>query len=195
MNNQLAINKIYWAEVNESIINNSTNLIYSSSYIDFMKNIKDNNNLESVNDNQHIKIQDIDFEILSKGLTNTEFLNNTCMILKINNYSILFLADAQEEQGNYLISTQKEKLQSQFVQMAHHGQNGVSESVYKIINPKVCLWSTPEWLWSNNNGLGNYQTLIVRNWMSKLNVSENIVAKDGDTMITIYEDESYSINE
>jgi beta-lactamase superfamily II metal-dependent hydrolase len=72
------------------------------------------------------------------------------------------------------------KLKVDYVQMAHHGQNGVRKNFYKIIRPKYCLWSTPVWLWNNDSGKGEnsgpWRTLEVRDWMKELNVEKNYVS-------------------
>ena len=43
-----------------------------------------------------------------------------------------------------------------------------------IVRPTVCLWPTPDWLWTNADGQGHYDTLNVRAWMEKLGVKENV---------------------
>ena len=113
------------------------------------------------------------------------------MVIKmnVNNKSILFLADTGVESGEKLLQEQKEKLKADIVQMAHHGQAGVTEEVYQAIDPKICLWPTPDWLWDNNLGEGYntapYKTITTREWIEKLKVEQNIIAKDGDITIQI----------
>ena len=79
-------------------------------------------------------------------------------------------------------------LQTEYTQMAHHGQNGVTKDFYEYIKPKKCLWPTPGWLWDNNkdgNGYntGPWNTLLTRAWMDELGVTEHYVAKDGTQVI------------
>ena len=47
--------------------------------------------------------------------------------------------------------------------MAHHGQSGVSEEVYKAIDADVYLWSTPIWVWTNTT---NYRIGETRMWVN-----------------------------
>ena len=72
---------------------------------------------------------------------------------------------------------------SDYVQMAHHGQNGVGEAVYQKIQPKYCLWPTPKWLWDNDNGggedSGKYHTKEVRGWMERLPIQKHYRMFDG----------------
>lgn len=44
------------------------------------------------------------------------------------------------EGGEELLSNSKNEIENiDYVQMAHHGQAGVTENVYRVINPKYCL--------------------------------------------------------
>ena len=74
-----------------------------------------------------------------------------------------------------------EALKSDIVQMAHHGQNGVGEEVYQAINPSICLWPSPDWLW--NNAGNRYRISETKGWMSRLNVQRHYCTKDGDQVI------------
>ncbi|MBQ4630588.1 MAG: MBL fold metallo-hydrolase [Clostridia bacterium] len=114
------------------------------------------------------------------------FLNNTSVIIRIDsaNDRVMFLGDMGVEAGQDMLSIVPEsELKSNYVQMAHHGQNGVDKPVYEAIAPEYCFWGTPTWLWDNvgSGGFntGTYKTLIVRQWMSDLGVKKNYVDADG----------------
>ena len=74
--------------------------------------------------------------------------------------------------------------------MSHHGQSGVDKDVYETIQPEICLWPTPEWLWNNNPGsgynTGNWTTLETRKWVEDLKVKTNYVEKDGDISFRVW---------
>lgn len=110
--------------------------------------------------------------------------NNAGIVYKIyiNGKSILFLGDMAEEGGNRLLAdVGAELLKSDIVQMAHHGQNGVGEAVYKAIDPEICLWPTPKWLWES---AGNrYRIAETKNWISRLHAQKHYCMKDGDQTI------------
>ncbi len=151
------------------------------------------NKVEEVSINEVINIDFIKCEIL--GVKNPEItedaFNNSSMVIKmlLPKTSVLFLGDTGVESGEKLINTQKEKLKADIVQVAHHGQNGANEDLYKVIQPKVCLWPTPEWIWNNDNGEGEntgpWKTFETRKWIENLGVTQNIIEKDGDITITI----------
>ena len=97
---------------------------------------------------------------------------------------LLFLGDLGVEGGKQLLEQNApEQLRADICQMAHHGQNGVERAVYEAIAPRICLWSTPSWLWDNARdgeyNTGPWKTLEVRGWMQALGVTEHYVSKDG----------------
>ena len=75
------------------------------------------------------------------------------------------------------------RLASDYVQMAHHGQNGVDKDFYKAVAAKYALWPTPRWLWDVDSGKGKgsgpWKTLEVRAWMKELGIEKNYVSADG----------------
>lgn len=192
---------------------NIKELIYTANDVEWYKNTSDADRIGEIEEfykslenekvksikrepqiGEKIKISsNINIEIL--GVKNPEItenaINNSSMVFKmyVNNTSILFLGDTGTESSEKLIKTYGNKLKSDIVQMAHHGQAGGTEELYKIIEPKICLWPTPEWLWDNNSGggynSGTWKTLETRKWIEEIGVNTNYIAKDGNITITI----------
>ena len=142
---------------------------------------------------QEIIIDGLRIEIL--GVKNPQIranpINNSSVVMRVSDAgkSVLFLGDLGVEGGRKLLEgSYRDRLRSQYVQMAHHGQAGVSEDVYQAIQPSYCLWPTPLWLWDNDSGGGKdsgpWRTLTVRQWMKKLGVRENYVSGKG--LVQIY---------
>ena len=148
-----------------------------------------NKSFRQVQLGEKFEIDNITIEVLgviNPEITSPNAINNSSMVFKMNlpNTSLLFLGDLGHEGGEKLLAGAfSSKLPSDYVQMAHHGQQGVSEAVYQAINPKFCLWPTPDWLWDNDKGEGKnsgpWKTLEVREWMDKLDVQKHYVMKDG----------------
>ena len=120
-------------------------------------------------------------------------INNSSTVFRVevNGKSILFLGDLGEDGGDQLLrKVSPELLRADYVQMAHHGQDGVKKNVYEAIRPRFCLWCTPSWLW-NNKGPGGYdtgkfKTVIVRGWISELRcVEKHYVMNEGTHIIDI----------
>lgn len=109
--------------------------------------------------------------------------NNSSTILRVwdKSKSIVFLGDAGVECGNKVLNGPfREDLHCEYLQMAHHGQQGCSEEFYRAIKFRACLWPTPTWVWNNNQGkgynTGNLKTIETRNWMARLMIDEHHVS-------------------
>lgn len=137
---------------------------------------------------QIIRIDGICLEVLS--VKNPEItrnaINNSSVAMRMSNShkSFLFTGDLGVEGGQKLLnSPYRNKLRADYVQMAHHGQNGVDEAFYQAVQPAYCLWPTPLWLWDNNSGQGKgsgpWDTLRVREWMKKLNIKKHYISGYG----------------
>ena len=163
---------------------------YESSHA-LIESLKDEQILNVVNckKNQIIEIDNVKCEILriaDPAITNTDNGNDASMVFKFTatdvNKSIIFLGDGLKNVSKEVLEN-PESLKSDAVQMAHHGQNGVTQEVYQAINPDVCFFNCPEWLWNNDNGggynSGSWQTVTVRDWMSEMNTT-NYAAYEGD---------------
>jgi beta-lactamase superfamily II metal-dependent hydrolase len=102
-------------------------------------------------------------------------INDTSMIFRATaeGQSILFLGDAHLLQGEQLLMKYGMSIKSDMVQMSHHGQGGVSEDVYKAINPTACLWPSPDWVFDDWNG--NLTTFQTRQWMEDLGVKYHFI--------------------
>ena len=163
-------------------------------FFNVIQNSRIKDNVEEVTQNQKIKIDNLNCEIL--GVKNPEIktnaVNNSSMVIKmkINDKSILFLGDTGKESGEKLLQNQKNNLKSDIVQMAHHGQSGADKDLYELIKPKICLWPTPDWLWDNDSGegynTGSWETLETREWMKELNVKTNYIEKDGNISFRVW---------
>ncbi len=149
---------------------------------------KTQRDVKSLSLGEIMEIDGVVIQVLS--VHNPEILknavNNSSVVLRFHDArkSVLFLADLGLEGGEKLLqSPLAEHLPSDYVQMAHHGQNGVGEAVYQKIKPRYCLWPTPLWLWDNNSGAGKgsgpWKTLEVREWMDRLGIQKHYVLFEG----------------
>ena len=195
-NTQIPIHNIYvtlntpeWYEEHGAGRGNEAQELMQALEVDRVKE-----NVKEVELGQEIQIDNITFKIL--GVKNPEItenaMNNSSMVIKcmVNNKSIIFLGDTGQESGEKLLANQKEQLKADYVQVAHHGQAGAGEELYKAINPKVAMWPTPDWLWNNDSGQGEdsgtWKTKETRAWLEDIGVKENIIEKDGNITIKIY---------
>ena len=140
---------------------------------------------------QLIHIDGVRIEIL--GVRNpdvTAGINNSSVVMRVTDAhkSVLFTSDLMAQGGRKLLrGPYRDRLRADYVQMSHHGQDGVDEAFYRAVAPKACLWPSPRWLYDNDGGSGKgsgrWQTLEVRAWMERLNVREHYVSGDGPCRI------------
>lgn len=112
--------------------------------------------------------------------------NNQSVVIKVwdRKKSVLFLGDLGREGGDELLkSSFAKELNSDYIQLAHHGQRGVSDDFYRAISFKACLWPTPSWLYHNDVGGGyntaNYETVHTRELMRDLGITQHYIAFEG----------------
>ena len=117
---------------------------------------------------------------------NMNCINNSSITyrLDVEDKSILILGDLGYEGGDRILElVDHKKLDCDFCQMAHHGQQGVRRSFYEVVRPSHTLWCAPDWLWRNDTGKGDgsgpFKTCDTRIWCAELGVKEYYVMKDG----------------
>ena len=179
-------NELSWYEENEP-----QRIEFTKTYLETLEKLDDKVVSPKIND--IINIDNITVEVL--GIRNPEITENSgneqSMVLKFNTgkTSILILGDTGIKSSEKLLNTQKEKLKSDIVQIAHHGQAGATKELYEAVKPTKCLWPTTSWLWDNDVGeginTGPWKTFETRKWIEELNVKQNYIAKDGDITIKI----------
>ncbi|MBP3666692.1 MAG: MBL fold metallo-hydrolase [Clostridia bacterium] len=119
--------------------------------------------------------------------------NNASLVLKmtLGGKSVIWLGDAGEEEGDRILALcgDPSVLKADYVQMAHHGQNGVKKDFYEAVAPTGCFWNTPKWLWENDAGLGynthGWKTIEVQGWMADIGVAEHYVMMNGDQTVDL----------
>lgn len=135
-----------------------------------------------------VRIGKTSFKILS--VRNPEITanpyNNQSMVIRVwdRKKSMLFLGDLGIEAGDKLLNGPYRKdLNCDYLQMAHHGQNGVSKDFYKSIKFRACLWPSPSWVYNNDAGKGYnsgpWQTVEIRNLIDELGIKEQYVSCKG----------------
>jgi beta-lactamase superfamily II metal-dependent hydrolase len=148
----------------------------------------ENQNAVAVNTNDHIYIDGIDFHVILSGLDTIDEINDTSMILKIEEYSVLFLADATKREGECLMEEHEEDLASNIVQLGHHGGKSVSKDVYEKINPIVGIWSfDPDFVRTNKF------FIEVKEWLDEIGVIYHINIADQKKSVVVYKNGDFHI--
>ena len=139
------------------------------------------------------KIDNIEMEILrvaNPEITDGDNGNEASMVFKLTakdvNKSMIFLGDAMTKASPEILEA-GDKLKSDAVQLAHHGNWGVTEEVYKAIEPEVAFVNATENLYNNDNGTGydtgSWTSIIVRGWLEDMGCKTFYRAYEGDQEI------------
>lgn len=141
--------------------------------------------LHQVSRNQFIQVDDVIIQVMNDRYDLSEDKGNNASIvykMLVNGKTMLFLGDMGEAGGQRLLAdVGAEQLKVDIVQMAHHGQNGVGEEVYQAVNPSICLWPTPQWLWNHDGS--KWPIAETKAWLTRLGEQKHYVMKDGDQVI------------
>lgn len=133
------------------------------------------------------QIDGINFKILSEK--NPEMLtsyNDHSMVIKMwdDVKSFVFLGDLGPEGGRKLMESEYMKdVDCDYLQMAHHGQDGCDKEFYMKAKFRACLWPSPTWVYNNDTGggfnTGHLKTIEVRDWMKEKGITEHYVSNEG----------------
>ena len=158
--------------------------IFENQIIDFNKAVALNGYPKHCfKEKEVFEFGDLTVEVLRTWdpLIKANAFNNSSAVLRFTekrglkkDFVMIFLGDLGIEGGFQLIEKCPEGIRADAVQMAHHGQNGVSKEVYEAIAPRIAFFPTPDWLWYNTidpnaPGKGPFKTLEVRAWTEELN--------------------------
>ena len=110
-------------------------------------------------------------------------INNSSICYRVMNggKSIIVTGDIGWQMGDKLLKTvPKEKIKSDILFLSHHGQMGANKNFYEAVNPEICVWPTPQWLWDNDHGgkgygSGKWLTNYVKCWMQDIGVKRQIL--------------------
>lgn len=128
------------------------------SYQSFLSVIKDWKNVIYVHDGDEFNLNGLKMKVLNAYSEETDKLskdlaNDGSMMFKLTGKeeSMLFCADVGCKISDKIMATYKEELPSDYVQMGHHGNGGLTDEFYACVKPKVAFFDAPEWLMENIN--------------------------------------------
>ena len=108
---------------------------------------------------------------------------STIMKMELGGTSMMFNGDAGTNAGNYVVEKYGDALKCDYCKMAHHGQDGVGQNFYQAVDPDVCIWPTPSWVYENTNG--NLKTFETRAWVEELGVKKEYKSFEGSVVIPV----------
>lgn len=177
----ITIDKVIYSRVPDAFLDNEPGSAeHARGYYRTLDNTKERVDIL----NLHKPMQRFDIDgvgILVMAVDHPEFeskgYNDQSLLIRVwdDTKSVVFLGDAEIECGNAALRECREYLDCDYLQMAHHGQHGVSEEFYKTVNFRACLWPTPSWVWEpgDRTWLETYNT---RRWMDEKGITEHHVS-------------------
>ncbi len=188
MSNALEIKHVYHNCLNGDIIQ----AYETGSYVTYKKfhqalSLMSPEKIHVVQPGDTIHVGSVHFDVLlvpDETITGN-VLNESSVVylMHVEGQKVVFLGDLGERSG-YRLKEAHPDLKCDFVQMAHHGSNGVTFDIYTWLEPKACLWTTPIWLWENRwpdqpYNSGPFETIQLYEHMKSLGVEKHYVNKDG----------------
>ena len=179
----VTIDKVIYSRVLDSYLDmEKSSSAYAREYYNTLDSLG-NGACDIVNlhrDGQRFDIDGIGIMVL--GVANPEIkknpYNNQSVVLRIwdDTKSVVLLGDSGIESGNNVLAKYPQELNCDYMQMAHHGQNGCDEHFYKTVQFRACLWPTPTWVWDPAPQHTHLKTRETRRWMDEKGIKEHHVA-------------------
>jgi len=157
--------------------------IFANQIVEFNETVKASPyKIHALEQNEKFQFGNLTIEVISvpsERIRPNAFNNASCVFKFTENrapkkdFTMIFLGDLGVEGGFRLLDLCPNGIKADAVQMAHHGQNGVSREIYEAIHPRFAFYTTPDWLWyntvdPNKPGEGPFKTLEVRKWMDEM---------------------------
>ncbi len=179
--NGISIGSIYYSRLSSTLLSQESgaNNTYATPFYNALAVQTETDVINVQRTGQVFTVDGVSIKVL--GIANPEILNNaynnSSMILKVSDAtkSVLFLGDAGEECGEKLLKAYPGELECDYIQMAHHGQQGCNQKFYNAAKFKACLWPTPSWLWKAGES-SQYKTWETRKWIEAKGITENHVS-------------------
>ncbi len=156
---EIKINKIYAIDLDyDSYKERAEEWDGFYEYESFLSVTENLNNVIYLYDGDEFEVDGLKGKVFSaysdkiKELTD-DLANDGSMMFKLqgNQESILYCADVGYRISDKIISEYKEELKSDYIQMGHHGNGGLTDEFYQYVSPKVAFFDAPEWLMKNIN--------------------------------------------
>lgn len=185
--NGLKIAKIYHSRFTDELIDSedANTAAFTRKFYSLLDNATD---IEVVDchSGDEFEVDGVKFKVLSEKNPEIRGYNDSSMAIKMwdSKKTFIFLGDLSVKGGQKLLDSEYAKdLECDYLQMAHHGQDGCDKHFYESVKFRACLWPSPSWVYDNDLGggfdTGTLKTIEVRNWMKELGITEHYVSNEG----------------
>jgi len=182
----MTIKKVIYSRCTEAVLAAETwsakNAIDAKRYYKVLEEVTEGTDIIDLHTcGGRFDIDDIGIKVL--GVSNPELLknsyNNSSMILRFwdDKKSVVLLGDAGIDCGNKVLAAYPQWLDCDYLQMAHHGQQGCDRHFYETVKFRACLWPTPSWVWNPEpKNFSWIKTLETRKWIEEIGITEHHVS-------------------
>ncbi|MBE6695100.1 MAG: hypothetical protein E7587_01465 [Ruminococcaceae bacterium] len=87
--------------------------------------------------------------------------------ITLGDTSVVYLGDLTDARCKWMASVYGETLESDILQVTHHGVSGGDLGLYQLIDPKICFWGTSADRFESDQckGIGAYTSYTYNNWV------------------------------
>ena len=128
----------------------------------------------------------LSFRVLNnpKQSTGNHAVNSSGLMydITVDGKHLVILGDMGEQVGNeHYADGAIENISCDWLQTAHHGQDGVGEVFYQMCHPKNIIWNTTEKIYLNKEH--KYKTDMTKKWFSRMNIENHYATIYDDVVI------------
>ena len=132
--------------------------------------------------------ENLGFRVLNSPVkTEGDFAVNSSGLMydiTVDGKHLIILGDMGKDVGDRLMyNGALYGIHADYVQMSHHGQDGVGESFYRALDPVSCIWPTTSWIYYVDNINTRFKTVLTKNWVVGLGVQNNYITIGDDVII------------
>lgn len=127
---------------------------YYETFLNLTKNDKCVHELEAGDVLDVIGLSMKVYNSYSNKIERTDAANDGSLMFELfgKKESMLFCGDVGKIMSDTLIEEWGDELQADYIQMGHHGNGGLSEEFYRLVDPKAAFFDAPDWLMNPEEG-------------------------------------------
>ena len=134
------------------------------NYTTFLRYMEDSDKLTYLHEGDRFRIGHLKFHVIyayceTVDLLSRDIANDGSLMFQVSGKteSMLFCSDVGINMSDTILQRHSEELKCDYIQMGHHGNGGLHESLYRVTEPKAAFFDAPEWLMNPEEGR-NYTT-------------------------------------
>ena len=169
-NKDIKVNRIFATKVNSKRYRETARSYDDiATYDRFCKIARNLKNVTYLQENDTFSVWGLSFKVLhgwdsNVNNLNSHLCNDGSLMFKISGAtkSMLFCSDTQREMQKFIYPNHMSELKSDYVQCGHHGNQGLTNYFYSLVDADVAFMDAPPWLLRKN---GNYDAYLLKDYL------------------------------